>query len=193
MFYHTVLPTFREEGVPSAIPAPDVTKVALRLKYLIEEVIPCELKESHITTPHGKIITKGVIKAAQAAGGKDFGACVVYCLLVNKRWFKKQAMLELWDADLHELRAIACEVIAKEMCVQKPEGCCRADENTVSSAKMIKITSSKISSSNDMLSVSTAEKHKLQMLLNGLLISTPFELLAPLVTKSVSITFGVDG
>lgn len=193
MFYHTVLPTFREEGVPSAIPAPDVTKVALRLKYLIEEVIPCELKESHITTPHGKIITKAVIKAAQAAGGKDFGACVVYCLLVNKRWFKKQAMLELWDADLHELRAIACEVIAKEMCVQSAEGWCRANENTVSSAKMTKITSSKISSSNDMLSVSTAEKHKLRMLLNELLISTPFGLLAPLVTKSVSITFGVDG
>jgi len=114
---HSVLPTFHDEDIVSAIPAKDVTKVALRLKYLIEEVIPCELKESHITTPHGKIITKAVIKAAHAAGGKDHGACVVYCLLVNKRWFKKQAMLELWDADLHELRATACEIIAKEMYV----------------------------------------------------------------------------
>jgi hypothetical protein len=40
---------------------------------------------------------------------------VVYCLLVNKRWFKKQAMLELWDADLHSIRATACEVIAKHL------------------------------------------------------------------------------
>jgi hypothetical protein len=44
---------------------------------------------------------------------EDYGACVVYCLLVCKNWFKRQAKLELWDADLHELRAIACERLAK--------------------------------------------------------------------------------
>jgi hypothetical protein len=55
------------------------------------------------------------VKAAKEAGGKENGACVVYCLLVNKRWFKKQAMLELWDADLHNVRAVACEVIAKQL------------------------------------------------------------------------------
>lgn len=57
------------------------------------------------------------MKAAKEAGGKENGACVVYCLLVNKRWFKKQAMLELWDADLHNVRATACEVIAKQLWV----------------------------------------------------------------------------
>jgi hypothetical protein len=55
------------------------------------------------------------VKAAKEAGGKDYGACVVYALLVNKRWFKKQSMLELWDADLHNIRATACEVIAKHL------------------------------------------------------------------------------
>ena len=44
---------------------------------------------------------------------EDYGACVIYCLLVCKRWFKQQAKLELWDADLHELRAVACERLAK--------------------------------------------------------------------------------
>lgn len=44
---------------------------------------------------------------------EDHGACVIYCLLVCKNWFKRQAKLELWDADLHELRAIACERLAK--------------------------------------------------------------------------------
>jgi hypothetical protein len=44
---------------------------------------------------------------------EDYGACVIYCLLVVKRWFKQQAKLELWDADLHELRAVACERLAK--------------------------------------------------------------------------------
>jgi hypothetical protein len=85
------------------------------LKYLIEEAVPCELAEDAITVPHSKIITKGVVQTAREAGGREHGACVVYCLLVNKRWFKKQAMLELWDADLHNLRAVACEVIAKQM------------------------------------------------------------------------------
>ena len=42
---------------------------------------------------------------------------MVYALLVNKRWFKMQAMLELWDADLHNIRAVACEVIAKQLYV----------------------------------------------------------------------------
>lgn len=105
--------------MPSAIPAPEVTKVALRLKYLIETCIPCELEENSITRAHSHVITTAVIKAAKEAGkvgeGEDNSACVVYALLVNKRWFKKQAMLELWDADLHNVRAVACEVIAKQM------------------------------------------------------------------------------
>jgi hypothetical protein len=105
--------------MPSAILAPEVTKVALRLRYLIETVVPCELEEDCITEAHSHVITTGVVKAAKEAGkvgeGEDYRACVVYALLVNKRWFKKQAMLELWDADLHNVRAVACEVIAKAM------------------------------------------------------------------------------
>jgi hypothetical protein len=114
-----LLPTFEEEAMPSAIPAAEVTKVALRVRYLIESVVPCELEEDLITQAHSRVITRGVVKAAKEAGkfvdGEDYSACVVYCLLVNKRWFKKQAMLELWDADLHNVRATACEVIAKQM------------------------------------------------------------------------------
>ena len=64
---------------------------------------------------HSKVITKQVVLAAKEAGGEAFKACVVYALLVNKRWFKKQAMLELWDADLHNVRAVATEIIAKKL------------------------------------------------------------------------------
>ncbi|KAB5523822.1 cation channel-like protein [Coniochaeta sp. 2T2.1] len=101
------------ESVESAIPAPAVTKVALRLRHLIEECVPCELEEEQITRPHSQIITKKVIQAAREAGGTEHRACVVYCLLVNKRWWKHQSEAELWDADLHKVRAVACEVIAK--------------------------------------------------------------------------------
>lgn len=111
-----VLPSFRDAiHIESAIPAPEVTKVALRLRYLIEEAVPCELEEEQITRPHSKVITKNVVRAAQEAGGPDNKACVVYCLLVVKRWFKHQGLMELWDADLHNLRATACEVIGKKM------------------------------------------------------------------------------
>ncbi|KAG0646364.1 vacuolar conductance [Hyphodiscus hymeniophilus] len=114
-----LLPTFEDEGMPSAIPAPEVTKVALRLRFLIESVVPCELEEDTITKAHSRVITTAVVKAAKEAGrvgeSEDYSSCVIYALLVNKRWFKKQAMLELWDADLHNVRAVACEVIAKQL------------------------------------------------------------------------------
>lgn len=110
-----VLPTFHEDSIPSAHPPIEVTKVALRLRFLIENCVPCELEPSLLTQAHSRIITQKVIQAAKEAGGSEYGACVVYCLLVNKRWFKKQAMLELWDADLHNVRAVACEVIAKQL------------------------------------------------------------------------------
>ncbi|KAK3318064.1 cation channel-like protein [Apodospora peruviana] len=110
-----ILPRYHEEAIESAIPAPAVTEVALRLRHLIEECVPCELAEEQITRPHSKVITKKVIKAAREAGGRDRAACVVFCLLVNKRWWKHQALAELWDAELHQLRALACEVIAKQL------------------------------------------------------------------------------
>ena len=109
--------------------------------------MPCELEETSITQSHSRIITPGVVKAAKEAGGQDNGACVVYCLLVNKRWFKKQAMLELWDADLHNIRATACEVIAKHLYVLYLQyGKESAHEKIGSKAKTIPNTSSKKSS-----------------------------------------------
>jgi hypothetical protein len=110
-----VLPTRRDDVPPSALPAKEVTKIALRLKYQLEQVIPCELEEEKITAAHSPIITHGVIKAAKEAGGTEYKACIVYCLLVVKKWFKRQALLELWDADMHDVRAVACEVIAKQI------------------------------------------------------------------------------
>ncbi|XXG95190.1 hypothetical protein Hte_001450 [Hypoxylon texense] len=112
---YEVLPFHRDESIVSAIPAPEVTKIALRLRYLIEQCVPCELEEQQVTRPHSKIITPKVIKAAKEAGGSENRACVVFCLLIVKRWFKHQAIVELWDADLHQIRAIACEVIAKQI------------------------------------------------------------------------------
>jgi hypothetical protein len=90
-------------------------RVALRLKHQIEQVIPCELDEGKITSAHSPIITPAVVKCAKEAGGTEHRSCVVFCLLICKRWFKRQAKMELWDADLHDIRATACEVIGKQI------------------------------------------------------------------------------
>ncbi|KAH7035767.1 uncharacterized protein B0I36DRAFT_239642 [Microdochium trichocladiopsis] len=111
--HHRLLPSYRDDSIVSAIPAEDVTKIAIRIRYLVEECVPCELAEELITQPHSRIITRKVVLAAKEAGGAEHRACVVFCLLTSKRWFKHQALVELWDADLHKLRAKACEMIAK--------------------------------------------------------------------------------
>ncbi|KAI1824071.1 hypothetical protein F4861DRAFT_280402 [Xylaria intraflava] len=110
-----LLPFHRTQSIQSAIPAEEVTKAALRLRYLVQESVPCELLEQQITQPHSKVITPAVIAAAREAAGADHRACVVFCLLVAKHWFFRQSLRELWDANLHQLRATACEVIAKHI------------------------------------------------------------------------------
>jgi hypothetical protein len=110
-----VLPRYRHGNLESAILAEEVTKVALRLRHLIEECVPVEMEESVVTKAHSRVITPKVIKAAKEAGVIQYRSCVVFGLLVCKRWFKHQAMVELWDADLHRVRSVACEVIAKAL------------------------------------------------------------------------------
>ncbi|CAG9977925.1 unnamed protein product [Clonostachys byssicola] len=109
----TLLDGHRNESIGVPIPPVEVTRICLRLRHLIQECISCELEESKITRPHSRIVTKKVIKAAKEAGGDEYKSCVVFCLLVNKQWFTHESITELWDADLHKLRATACGVIAK--------------------------------------------------------------------------------
>ena len=111
----TVLPSNTNDLIPAALDPTAVTKVALRLKYQIEQVIPCELEEWKVTKANSPIITRKVIRTAKEAGGKEHASCVIYALLVCYRWFKRQAALELWDADLHDVRAKGCEVLAKQL------------------------------------------------------------------------------
>ncbi|KAL4765370.1 putative potassium ion channel Yvc1 [Aspergillus foveolatus] len=112
---HRLLPTHEGDEIPTDHPAKEVTRLALRLKYQLEQVIPCELEEDSITSANSRVITQNVIHTAMQAGGEHLRACVPFCLLVCLRWFKRQAQQELWDSALHELRATACEVIAKRI------------------------------------------------------------------------------
>ncbi|KAJ5925665.1 ATPase P-type K/Mg/Cd/Cu/Zn/Na/Ca/Na/H-transporter [Penicillium verhagenii] len=110
-----LLPSYIADEAEASDSSKEIAKIALRLKYQIEQVVSCEVEEGALTDPNSRIITQHVIETAKRAGGEDHKACVVYCLLVCLRWFQIQASVELWDADLHEVRAVACEVIAKRI------------------------------------------------------------------------------
>jgi hypothetical protein len=110
-----VLPTRRERLPLPPVDPKEVTKIALRLKHQIEQVIPCELEEEQITKAHSPILTQAVLDTAKQAGGDQNQACVVFCLLQVKKWFTKQSTAELWDADLHNVRAVAAEMMAKRL------------------------------------------------------------------------------
>ncbi|EER24655.1 hypothetical protein D8B26_004988 [Coccidioides posadasii str. Silveira] len=110
-----MLPNTEADGPPPSLPAKEVTKVALQLKHLIEQIVPCELEESSITKPNSTVITKAVIETARHVGGDEYRACVVFGLLACVRWFRIQAVKELWDTELYSLRAVACEVLAKRI------------------------------------------------------------------------------
>ncbi|KAK7523545.1 receptor-activated Ca2+-permeable cation channel [Phyllosticta citriasiana] len=119
----SLLPTRRGDMPPSPIPGKEVTKICLRLRHLLETVIPCEVEESLVTNARSHIITPHVVELARNAGGDEYKACVVFCLLIVKKWFSKQAILELWDSDLHDVRATACEVIAKHIIEGEEDNC----------------------------------------------------------------------
>ena len=112
-----VLPGNSGDVVSSALDPKLVTKTALRLQHQVETVIPYDIEELKITKANSPIITPRVISTARSAAGEDRNgaACIVYALLVVIRWFRRRAMLELWDADVHNARATACEVIAKQI------------------------------------------------------------------------------
>ncbi|KAK0549184.1 Calcium channel yvc1, partial [Tilletia horrida] len=57
----------------------------------------------------------------QALENDDLSGCIVYCLLVCYRFFWRQSRSELWDADLHESRMVACDLLAKRI-VESYEG-----------------------------------------------------------------------
>ncbi|KAF3160919.1 hypothetical protein TWF788_002828 [Orbilia oligospora] len=103
------------EEQPTGIDAKTVTLVAMRIKYLVEETVPCELDEDQITRPHSAIINSNVIELARNAGGDENKSCVIYCLLVCLEWFRWQSKKELYDADLGQLRAAACQILAKRI------------------------------------------------------------------------------
>ncbi|KAK9475091.1 uncharacterized protein V1510DRAFT_346603, partial [Dipodascopsis tothii] len=93
----------------------EVTEVALKVKALIDAVVPIELKESRITRPGGSVITPEVLDVVRQAAPGRLKPCLIYSLLVCNRWYYKLKRKDLFDADLNELKMVACEMVAKRI------------------------------------------------------------------------------
>ncbi|KAI4274969.1 MAG: hypothetical protein L6R35_006303, partial [Caloplaca aegaea] len=65
--FRQLLPSNTNDYVEPAMPPEEVTRVALRLKFQIEQIIPCELEEWKVTKANSPIITKKVIMTAKEA------------------------------------------------------------------------------------------------------------------------------
>lgn len=86
-----VLPIHGDDSTRGSVPAREVTKIALRLKFFIEQIIPYEIDENIVTKSNSPVLTRDVEKTAQEAAAEEHRACIVFCLLVCKTWFLKQS------------------------------------------------------------------------------------------------------
>ncbi|CCG82591.1 putative Potassium ion channel Yvc1 [Taphrina deformans PYCC 5710] len=104
----------QQSTAKSIPPARKITQVARKIRFLITELIPIVVKESHLTNPKSRIITPKVLDLIERAGESEPG-CVVFCCVYVAKYFHRLCDKDLPDADVHVLRAIACEVIAKQL------------------------------------------------------------------------------
>lgn len=114
-------------GYADAKPGPKhILKIAIRVKELIDIIIPIQFDETAITRSDSPVITERVIELVkEAAGGKGNGkrntssrmyqSSLIFVLLTVKRWYDECAEEELFDAGIHTLRASAAEAIAQRI------------------------------------------------------------------------------
>lgn len=107
-----------------------VLKIAIRVKDIIDNIIPIEFDEIAITRPDSKVLNDNVYELVlRAAGGKGDGsagtssrryrACLIFVLLIVKRWYRQSSDAYLYDSTLYDLRGLAAEHLAKKIIEQQ--------------------------------------------------------------------------
>lgn len=103
-----------------------ILKIALRIKELIDIIVPITFDQSVVTRPDSPVITERIMELVkQAAGGSGNGvsgtssrkyrAALIFVLLTVKRWYDDSAQQQLFDAELYNLRTSAAEAIAQRL------------------------------------------------------------------------------
>jgi hypothetical protein len=103
-----------------------VLKIALRVKKLIDTVVPIQLQPEMVTRPDSPVLTDRVYELLlEAAGGKGNGevgtssrryrCTLVFVLLIIKKWNTRSSNRVLYDAELYQTRALVAEYLAKRI------------------------------------------------------------------------------
>uniref|UniRef100_A0A060T1U1 ARAD1A02750p n=1 Tax=Blastobotrys adeninivorans TaxID=409370 RepID=A0A060T1U1_BLAAD len=103
-----------------------ILKIALRVKKLIDTVIPIEFDPDVVSKPDSLVLNERVYQLLlKAAGGQGDGsvgtssrkyrATLVFVLLTVKRWYMKCSKNFLYDSTLYDLRGLAAEYLAKRL------------------------------------------------------------------------------
>ena len=99
-----------------------VLRIALNLKFLIDEVIPIAYDEALLICEHSRIVNAKVIRLArEACGGnredpasvKKYESVVVFALLRVCSWYWSLAESELHNSELYIARAVVAQQLSK--------------------------------------------------------------------------------
>ncbi|KAK9468381.1 hypothetical protein V1512DRAFT_102582 [Lipomyces arxii] len=113
--YQHLLPTSEALSFPPITPK-QVTTVALKLKHIIDTIVPLEVKESRITRPdNNTILSTEIIAFAKSTPSQEERPCIVFALMTCYSWYRELSKDELYDAGLNELKMVACETLSKRI------------------------------------------------------------------------------
>lgn len=122
-----VLPVHQGQAImdplPIAAPSPrQVLRICLNMKYLIDKIIPTVFDVEQVTRRHSRILNEKVIMLAyDACGGKKsdkksvqkYRSVLLFCLLKVSVWYEDLSFKELHNAELYELRSVACQHLCR--------------------------------------------------------------------------------
>ncbi|OLL25622.1 Eukaryotic translation initiation factor 2 subunit alpha [Neolecta irregularis DAH-3] len=113
--FQSLLRSRRPSGDP--VSAKKVAKTASRVRFVIERLIDCELDQEEIVKPNSRIMTKNVVALVEDIGGPAIHdrACIVFALLICRRYFQRQLVTDLTDTDVNLPRVVACDILAKRI------------------------------------------------------------------------------
>ncbi|GAA6060814.1 hypothetical protein JCM10212_000587 [Sporobolomyces blumeae] len=113
-----------------------VSRIIVRIRALALELLPIQVDLDEITSPTSSILTNDVVEAFASIAG-DFDHCLPFALLMARRWFGLQMLVNPSDSDENEGRKLACEALARKIVARTP----RQDQYSILSARFTVIES----------------------------------------------------
>ncbi|KAH3901437.1 Yvc1p SCDLUD_002930 [Saccharomycodes ludwigii] len=121
---YPLLPIHNGQVKISPIPpnSRQVLRICINLKELIDNIIPIAFDENLIICDNSRILNVNVIKLAREACGGNlkeeksymkYQAVLIFCLLKVCEWYWSLAEYELFNEELHNLRATTAQTICK--------------------------------------------------------------------------------